>query len=472
MRPISLIGFSLGARVIFYALDELAKQKAFGIVQDVYLFGTTVTAPRATWMNARSVVSGRFVNAFATNDWVLGYLFRATSGGLSTVAGLRAIENVPGLENVDVTSMIAGHMSYRPCMPALLEFVGLPITADWFDEPDVSRSDPSPIVQYGMLTIIHLKDPELDLSIQKRTVVNEQEEEQRKAKSKLWGLFPRKQGSTSGQSTPKVNPPPSFSHPSSSGKAEEYDEGEDDGDIGKGGVYTPPVSTPSSRLAVPNQPITQPSSAANSTADLPATAGFDFKKISDVLGKNVDPEEVTLPQPSIVVPESVRQLRDRAPLERAESAPPLDHQREPASSSQDRSTSPAFPRDPPSRPNTSVSQNDNEPASTTTAARVPDFSNEWASAAPETSTASQSASTRAARGFPSHVLQSATNIFSSKDLETPSHFDDSIDVDERDDDDEGGDIGGFGRESKDASAGWSTYPERKAKDDWALSNPW
>ena len=140
VRPISLIGFSLGARVIFYALDVLAKQKAFGIVQDVYLFGATVTAPKATWMNARSVVSGRFVNAYATNDWVLGYLFRATSGGLSTVAGLRAIESVPGLENIDVTDRIAGHMSYRPCMPALLEVVGLPITADWFDEPDVSHT--------------------------------------------------------------------------------------------------------------------------------------------------------------------------------------------------------------------------------------------------------------------------------------------------------------------------------------------
>ena len=138
VRPISLIGFSLGARVIFYALDELAKRKAFGIVQDVYLFGTTVTAPKATWLNARAAVAGRFVNAYASNDWVLGYLFRATSGGISSVAGLRAIEMVPGLENIDVTDKIAGHMSYRPCMPALLETVGLPITADWFDEPDVS----------------------------------------------------------------------------------------------------------------------------------------------------------------------------------------------------------------------------------------------------------------------------------------------------------------------------------------------
>lgn len=138
VRPISLIGFSLGARAIFYALEELAKRKAYGIVQDVYLFGATVTAPAATWLNVRSAIAGRFVNAFATSDWLLGYLFRFTSGGLNTVAGLRPVEGVPGLDNVDVTDKVAGHLSYRSCMPALLEVVGLPITADWFDEPDVS----------------------------------------------------------------------------------------------------------------------------------------------------------------------------------------------------------------------------------------------------------------------------------------------------------------------------------------------
>lgn len=47
------------------------------------------------------------------NSVSLNYLFRATSGGLNTVAGLRAVENVPGLENVDVTDKIAGHMSPR-----------------------------------------------------------------------------------------------------------------------------------------------------------------------------------------------------------------------------------------------------------------------------------------------------------------------------------------------------------------------
>ena len=148
VRPITLIGFSLGARVIFYALVDLAKRGAYGIVQDVFLLGTTVTASLSTWLEIRSVVSGRFVNGYARNDWVLNYLFRATSGGLNTVAGLRPVENVPGLENVDVTDKIAGHMSYRTFMPLILDQLGFPVSADYFDEPEVRIScSPADLLQ-------------------------------------------------------------------------------------------------------------------------------------------------------------------------------------------------------------------------------------------------------------------------------------------------------------------------------------
>lgn len=51
-----------------------------------------------------------------------------------TVAGLRPILNVPGLENVDVTDKIAGHMSYRVYMPVILEELGFRVTESWFDE--------------------------------------------------------------------------------------------------------------------------------------------------------------------------------------------------------------------------------------------------------------------------------------------------------------------------------------------------
>ncbi|KAF9077306.1 hypothetical protein BDP27DRAFT_1413730 [Rhodocollybia butyracea] len=133
VRPVTLIGFSLGARVIFYALLDLAKTESYGIVQDVFLLGGTISVSQTLWEQTRSVVGGRYVNAYARNDWVLNYLFRASSN-VNTVAGLRPIQGVQGLENIDVTDKIAGHMSYRVYMPVILEELGFRVTERWFDE--------------------------------------------------------------------------------------------------------------------------------------------------------------------------------------------------------------------------------------------------------------------------------------------------------------------------------------------------
>ena len=73
-RPITLVGFSLGSRVIFSCLRELANKAAFGLVQNVYLFGSPVVAKKEDYFRARTVVSGRFVNGYASNDWILGQL--------------------------------------------------------------------------------------------------------------------------------------------------------------------------------------------------------------------------------------------------------------------------------------------------------------------------------------------------------------------------------------------------------------
>ena len=71
-RPITLVGFSLGARVIFAALRELANKGAYGLVENVYLFGSPIVANKEDYLLARTVVSGRFVNGYASNDWILG----------------------------------------------------------------------------------------------------------------------------------------------------------------------------------------------------------------------------------------------------------------------------------------------------------------------------------------------------------------------------------------------------------------
>lgn len=72
VRPVTLVGFSLGSRVIFSCLKELSNKGAFGLVQNVYIFGSPIVVKKDEYLKARAIVSGRFVNGYATNDWILG----------------------------------------------------------------------------------------------------------------------------------------------------------------------------------------------------------------------------------------------------------------------------------------------------------------------------------------------------------------------------------------------------------------
>lgn len=139
-RPITLVGYSLGSRVIYSCLQELARKGAYGLVQNVFLFGSPVVVKRDEVIRAKTVVAGRFVNAYHSNDWILGYLFRLTSGGISRVAGLAAIENCPFVENMNVTHLVNGHMDYRTAMPRLLRECGWLVDNDEFSEIE----DPDP----------------------------------------------------------------------------------------------------------------------------------------------------------------------------------------------------------------------------------------------------------------------------------------------------------------------------------------
>jgi pimeloyl-ACP methyl ester carboxylesterase len=71
-RPITLVGFSLGARVIFACLKELANRGIVGLVQNAYMFGTPVVAKKDEYTKVRASIPGRLVNGYANNDWILG----------------------------------------------------------------------------------------------------------------------------------------------------------------------------------------------------------------------------------------------------------------------------------------------------------------------------------------------------------------------------------------------------------------
>ncbi|KAG4436900.1 hypothetical protein IFR05_007626 [Cadophora sp. M221] len=179
-RPITFVGYSLGSRVIFACLKELARKGAYGLVQNVYLFGSPIVAKRDEYLKARSVVAGRFVNGYARNDWILGYLFRLTSGGISRVAGLAPVEGIPGLENVDVTDLVPGHMAYRTAMPKLLREVGWLVESDEFTE--IEDPDPENHAQ---------RQRELINEIEEARKEYEKKEKEKESKGKF-GFFSRK----------------------------------------------------------------------------------------------------------------------------------------------------------------------------------------------------------------------------------------------------------------------------------------
>ena len=56
------------------------------------------------------------------------------------MAGLAGVDNIPGIENFDVTEHVPGHMVYREAMPRLLREVGWEVTSDDFAEIE----DPDP----------------------------------------------------------------------------------------------------------------------------------------------------------------------------------------------------------------------------------------------------------------------------------------------------------------------------------------
>ncbi|CAN6308315.1 unnamed protein product [Urochloa humidicola] len=123
-RPVTLIGFSLGARVVFKCLQELAlSSDNEGLVERVVFLGAPVSVKGERWEPARKMVAGRFVNVYSRDDWILGVTFRASllTQGL---AGIQAID-VPGVENVDVTELVDGHSSYLSAAQQILEHLEL-----------------------------------------------------------------------------------------------------------------------------------------------------------------------------------------------------------------------------------------------------------------------------------------------------------------------------------------------------------
>lgn len=123
-RPVTLIGYSVGARVIYACLVELAEQHAFGLIESVVLMGAPTPSDRKQWRQIRSVVTARVVNVYSTEDYVLGYLYRSTKLEMG-VAGLAEVQDVHGIESFNASKLVSGHDQYRYLVGTILVKIGL-----------------------------------------------------------------------------------------------------------------------------------------------------------------------------------------------------------------------------------------------------------------------------------------------------------------------------------------------------------
>ncbi|KAI0402127.1 DUF726-domain-containing protein [Xylaria palmicola] len=111
-RAVSLVGHGLGARVIYTCLTSLSEKRAFGIVENVVLFGAPCPSEIRVWTAMKSVVTGRLINVYSKNDYLLGFLYRTCAWNFG-IAGLQPIEGVPRVENVDLSDCISNHLHYQ-----------------------------------------------------------------------------------------------------------------------------------------------------------------------------------------------------------------------------------------------------------------------------------------------------------------------------------------------------------------------
>lgn len=135
-RPVTLIGYSLGARMIYSCLMSLAERRAFGLVETAVLIGAPTPSDAAPWRAMRSVVSGRLINVYSENDYILAFLYR-TSSIQYGVAGLQEAQDVKGIENINVTDMVSGHLRYQYLVGSILEKIGF----EDIDKAEVAREE-------------------------------------------------------------------------------------------------------------------------------------------------------------------------------------------------------------------------------------------------------------------------------------------------------------------------------------------
>lgn len=162
------------------------------------------------------------------------------------------------------------------------------------------------------------------MSVQERRIVNEAEEEAKKNRKKILGIFPRREANRSGSGTnTPAEPKPS--------KQKAYDADDDlppreEADLGSMAPSTfeqdldPKAKEEAERERIAMEEARKAEEKAMNA--IPKTAGFDFSAISKELGKEIDMEKLNQPEKRVEPVVSPLPSYIQPLLERSGSAPP------------------------------------------------------------------------------------------------------------------------------------------------------
>lgn len=170
-RPVVLIGFSFGARVIYSCLKELSRlqedwedyqelkqskksnsgedtlrhaklhrqfdgmREPASVVEDAIMMGLPNHLSVSSWIGCRQVVAGRLVNCYSTKDLILSLMFQAKRSSLGSFNPAQGVGSIlkpvcgtcpvplPGVENIDISDLVSGHEEYCLVTGRILERV-------------------------------------------------------------------------------------------------------------------------------------------------------------------------------------------------------------------------------------------------------------------------------------------------------------------------------------------------------------
>ena len=127
-RPIDLIGYGLGALLIYHCLHDLVERGEIlcGLLRNVVLLGLPLAKPLDnSWTHKRALVHGRFVQGYAREDVILKFLFRTSTLTAGQVVGLAPLD-VPGIESIDLSNVIdSQHLQYHEKLSEILAILNL-----------------------------------------------------------------------------------------------------------------------------------------------------------------------------------------------------------------------------------------------------------------------------------------------------------------------------------------------------------